>query len=70
MPKKHSKKASRAAKKPAAAPVSAKPPVTKQPQSKTEAAKSAGMFLKTDDSWAASYFDPNDLHSLDRQLFG
>jgi hypothetical protein len=28
------------------------------------------MFLKTDDSWAQPYFDPNDLHFLDRQLFG
>jgi hypothetical protein len=45
-------------------------PVTKQPQSKQDAAKSAGMFLKTDDSWAAAYFDPNDLHFLDREVFG
>ena len=70
MPSKPGTKYSRAAKKtvPLSAPVKA--PVTKQPQSKQAAAKSAGMFLKTNDSWATSYFDPNDLHFLDRQLFG
>jgi hypothetical protein len=26
--------------------------------------------LATDDQWAAKYFNPNDLHSIDRQLFG
>ena len=30
----------------------------------------AGWFLSTDDKWAQKFFDPNDLHSVDRQLFG
>ena len=40
-----------------------------------ESAKSAGpakaspMQLYTNDSWATRYFDPNDLHSEDRELF-
>ena len=38
--------------------------------SKTQAAMDAGWFLPTDDQWAAKYFNPNDLHSIDRQLFG
>jgi hypothetical protein len=37
--------------------------------SKTAAAAQAGWFLSTSDSWAKKYFDPNDLHSVDRQLF-
>jgi phosphatidylserine/phosphatidylglycerophosphate/cardiolipin synthase-like enzyme len=39
------------------------------PASKKQAAASAGWFLSTDDKWAAKYFDPKDLHSVDRQLF-
>ncbi|WP_020176444.1 phospholipase D-like domain-containing protein [Methyloferula stellata] len=35
----------------------------------TQAAVSAGWFLKADDAWAAKYYDPNDLHSVDRKLF-
>jgi hypothetical protein len=70
MPKKRTTKPRRPAKKAVAAPAPAKAPVTKQPQSKQAAAKSAGMFLKTDDSWATPYFNANDLHFLDRQLFG
>ena len=30
----------------------------------------AGWYLGTTDAWAAKYFDPNDLHYVDRQLFG
>ena len=41
-----------------------------QPASKKQAAASAGIVLRTDDSWASPYFDPNDLRFLDRQLFG
>jgi hypothetical protein len=70
MPKKPTRKSGGAARKTTASSAPAKAPVTKQPQSKQAAAKTAGMFLKTDDSWAAAYFDPNDLHFLDRQLFG
>jgi hypothetical protein len=42
-----------------------KPPALKQ-----NAAAAAGWFLSTDDKWAAKFFDPKDLHSVDRQLFG
>jgi hypothetical protein len=57
-----------AAKKPAAP---AKTPlIAAQPQSKKQAASQAGMFLATDDSWSASYFNTSDLHCLERELFG
>jgi len=46
------------------------PVVAKQPRSKQQAAVQAGMFLQTDDSWSARAFDPNDLHCVDRELFG
>lgn len=49
---------------------SQKPVVGKQPRSKHQAAIQAGMFLQTDDGWSARYFDPSDLHCLDRELFG
>src|SRR5262249_42857011 len=43
---------------------------TRRPSpSKQQAAVDAGWFLSTSDRWAASYFDPQDLHSVDRQLF-
>jgi hypothetical protein len=42
-----------------------KPAATKQ-----QAAVSAGWFISTDDKWVDPYFDPRDLHSVDRQLFG
>lgn len=38
--------------------------------SKQQAAVSAGWFLSTTDKWAAPYFDPQDLHCADRELFG
>jgi hypothetical protein len=44
--------------------------VTKQPQVKQEAAVSHGMFLFTDDSWSRRYFDQNDLHFKEREVFG
>lgn len=37
--------------------------------SKQQAAVAAGWFLSTDDKWADKYFDPKDLHCVDRQLF-
>jgi hypothetical protein len=40
------------------------------PASQQQSAMNAGWFLSTDDQWASKYFDPNDLHSVDRQLFG
>jgi hypothetical protein len=47
-----------------------KPLVGKQPRSKQQAAVQAGMFLYTDDTWAIAYFDEDDLHCLERELFG
>lgn len=44
--------------------------VTQIPQSLEKAATQAGIFLYTNDSWSLRYFDPNDLHSLERKLFG
>ena len=38
--------------------------------SKQQEALSVGWFLSTTDKWVEPYFDPNDLHSMDRQLFG
>ncbi len=38
--------------------------------SKQQQAVNAGWFLSTTDKWAARYFDPNDLKSVDRELFG
>jgi phosphatidylserine/phosphatidylglycerophosphate/cardiolipin synthase-like enzyme len=38
--------------------------------SKHQDAVSAGWFLSTNDKWTVPYFDPKDLHSVDRQLFG
>ena len=35
-----------------------------------EAAVAVGWFLGTTDQWADKYFDPDDLHFLDRRLFG
>lgn len=39
------------------------------PQSLEKAAKQAGMFLYTNDTWSLRYFDPKDLHSSERKLF-
>ena len=44
--------------------------VTKQPQSKQQAALANGMFLYTDDAWSLRYFDQNDLHYKERIVFG
>jgi hypothetical protein len=41
----------------------------KPPASKQGAAASADWFLSTTDKWTDAYFDPNDLHSVDRRLF-
>jgi hypothetical protein len=49
----------------------AKAAATRKPAaSKQQAAVSAGWFISTDDKWVDPYFDPKDLHSVDRQLFG
>jgi hypothetical protein len=44
--------------------------VNKQPQSKQQAAESKGIFLYTDDAWSLRYFDQNDLHCKEREVFG
>jgi hypothetical protein len=45
------------------------PKLKKQPVSNRQAAISQGMFLSTDDGWTKSYFDSNDLHFVERELF-
>jgi len=42
---------------------------TVQRASKPQMAEAAGWFLSTDGKWAAKYFDPRDLHCVDRELF-
>jgi hypothetical protein len=44
--------------------------VVKAPQNKQQAAVSNGMFLFTDDAWSLRYFDQNDLHFKEREVFG
>lgn len=46
-----------------------KPKTKPPPASKPEAAASAGWFLSTSDRWTEPYFDPRDLHYVDRRLF-
>ena len=58
-----------AAKRAAAGQRNTQPLVAKQPQSKAAAATEAGVFLHTDDAWSLAYFDPNDLHNRERELF-
>ena len=63
-------KAAKAAKaKTTAAATGAKPKVIKQPQSKPLAAVQAHLYLHTDDAWSLAYFDPNDMHHMERTLF-
>jgi hypothetical protein len=45
------------------------PPGAPPPAAKVEAAASAGWFLSTDGDWTKAYYDPNDLHCVDRLLF-
>jgi PLD-like domain len=40
------------------------------PADKSAAAAAAGWFLGTTDKWTAPYYDPQDLHYVDRRLFG
>jgi hypothetical protein len=37
--------------------------------SKVESAEAVGWFLFTDDHWVAPYYDNEDLHFVDRELF-
>jgi len=41
----------------------------KKPAIKAEVAASAGWFLGTTDKWVEKFYDPNDLHFVDRELF-
>jgi PLD-like domain len=45
------------------------PPKGPPPAVKEQAAVSAGWFLSTGDGWTRPYFDPEDLHCLDREMF-
>jgi hypothetical protein len=47
-----------------------KAPLSAQPQSKQQAAVAHGMFLYTDDAWSLQYFNQNDLHFKEREIFG
>ena len=44
--------------------------INKQPQVKQQAAVANAMFLYTDDAWSLQYFDQNDLHFKEREVFG
>jgi hypothetical protein len=44
--------------------------ISKQPEVKQEAAIAHGMFLYVDDAWSLRYFDQNDLHFKEREVFG
>lgn len=52
------------------------PKAAKRPKSKAVVAATPGKggapgwFLSTNDNWAQKFFDPKDLHSVDRELFG
>jgi hypothetical protein len=37
---------------------------------KQQAAVAHAMFLHGDDAWSLQYFDPNDLHFKEREVFG
>ncbi len=47
-----------------------KSPAQVKSASKQQQAAAAGWFLSTNDRWTVPYFDSNDLHCVDRQLFG
>ena len=44
--------------------------VDKQPQVKEQAAVAGAVFLHADDAWALRYFDQDDLHFPEREVFG
>ena len=50
--------------------VAKKPATQLKSASKQDQAAKAGWFLSTSDKWVQPYFDPNDLHFVDRELFG
>ena len=71
---KKKKKTPQSARKPASASAAkakgSGAPINKQPQVKEQAAVANGMFLYTDDAWSQRYFDQNDLHFKEREVFG
>jgi hypothetical protein len=69
-PKKAPKKAQQKKGAVLAAKGSGKKVVDKQPQVKQQAALANGMFLYTDDAWSLRYFNQNDLHFKEREVFG
>ena len=46
------------------------PPPPPKSSSKLQTAIAQGWFLGTTDKWVDPYYDPGDLHCVDRQLFG
>lgn len=44
-------------------------PKSKKQAETQQMAVDAGWFLSTSDGWAAKYYDPKDLHAIDRELF-
>lgn len=50
--------------------VSKQPPTKIKAASKQQQAAEAQWFLSTTDRWVEPYFDKNDLHCVDRELFG
>jgi len=50
--------------------VAKKPATQLKSESKRDQAAKAGWFVSTSDKWVRPYFDPNDLHCVDRELFG
>jgi hypothetical protein len=71
MKKSKARKPTAAAKKSkTTSPKTKKPLVAQQPQSEQQAAVQAGMFLYTNDAWSLAYFNPDDLHCMERKLFG
>lgn len=45
------------------------PPARIRSASRQQQAVQAGWFLSTSDRWTIPYYDPTDLHSVDRELF-
>jgi hypothetical protein len=44
--------------------------IDKQPEVKEEAAAQRGMFLYANDAWSLRYFNEDDLHFKEREVFG
>jgi hypothetical protein len=64
------KVSTKAAAKTAVPKASAAPALTAQPGSAQQAAVQAEIYLATDDAWSTRYWNDNDLHAMERKLFG